>query len=53
VQRSLLSTLSATPVNNPESDDAEVNKLLIQNGEEEPSEQIEFVRQMKQYWDSQ
>jgi hypothetical protein len=40
-------------VNNPESDDAKVNKLLIQNGEEEPIDQIEFVRQMKQYWDSQ
>jgi hypothetical protein len=40
-------------VNNPKSDDTIVNQLLIQKGEEEPIEQIEFVRQMKQYWDSQ
>lgn len=39
-------------VNNPESDDAKVNKLLIATGEDEPIDQIEFVKQMKQYWGS-
>jgi hypothetical protein len=39
-------------VNNPDSDDSVVKKLLIETGEDEPIDQIEFVKQMKKYWGS-